>query len=96
MTQDNPSLKNRLGDAPIEAEYRQNMNDVAQALDRIFNGDARGSDRKIGFILMVFQFGDLGGPERRCNYISNGADREAVVALLKEQIAYLEGRFHGD
>jgi hypothetical protein len=46
----------RLGDAPIEAKYREQMNAVAKALDQTFNGDARGKNRKVGFVLLVFPF----------------------------------------
>jgi hypothetical protein len=79
----------RLGDAPIQAEYREMMNAVAGALEQAFNGDARGADRKVGFVLLVFEFGDKEG---RCNYISNGADRRDIVTLFKEQIKRFEGQ----
>jgi hypothetical protein len=79
----------RLGDAPIDPEYRELMNRVARALDDMFNGDARGADRKAGFVLLVFPFGEKEG---RCNYISNGADRRDIVTLFKEQIKRFEGQ----
>lgn len=78
-----------LGDAPIEPKYREMMNGVARALDETFNGDARGKDRKVGFVLLLFEFGEQEG---RCNYISNGANRKDVVTLLKEQIKRFEGQ----
>jgi hypothetical protein len=80
--------KHGLGDAPIEDKYRRKMNALARTLDEWFNGNARGKDRKVGFCLMVYEFGD--GPGR-ANYISN-ADRSDVVTLLKEQLARFEGR----
>lgn len=83
-------MTERLGDAPIQERYRQMMNAVAQALDQSFNGDKRGNDRETGFVLMVFPFGDVHGA--RCNYISNGADRKDVVALMKKMIARFEGQ----
>jgi hypothetical protein len=79
----------RLGDAPIEPEYLRKMNTIASALDELFNGDAKGDARKVGFCLMVYPFGDVEG---RCNYISNGADRRDVVTLMKEMIARFEGQ----
>lgn len=79
----------RLGDAPIQEEYRQLMNDLAKALDRAFNGNLKGRDRKTGFVLLVFPFNNHDG---RCNYISNGADRKDIVTLMKEQIARFEGQ----
>jgi hypothetical protein len=78
-----------LGDAPIEGEYRDKMVAVAQALDELFNGAAKGPARKTGFVLLVFPFGD---GEGRCNYISNGADRRDIVTMMKEQIKRFEGQ----
>jgi hypothetical protein len=78
-----------LGDGPIEGQYRATMNAIARALDETFNGDARGKDRQTGFVLLVFPFNDHGG---RANYISNGADRKDIIALMKEQIARFEGQ----
>ena len=82
-------MSERLGDAPIEEEYRDKMTAVAQALDELFNGDAKGSARKTGFVLLVFPFGE---GEGRCNYISNGADRRDIVTMMKEQIKRFEGQ----
>lgn len=76
-----------LGDAPIEPEYREKMNELARVLDKVFNGEAKGNDRTTGFVLMVFPFGEGG----RANYISN-ANRADVVATLKEQIKRFEGQ----
>ena len=81
--------KHTLGDAPIEPSVHDDMNTLARILDANFNGDATGKDRKIGFVLLVFPFGPVDG---RCNYISNGASREDVVVLMKEQIARFEGQ----
>ena len=72
----------QLGDGPIEPEYVEKMNILARALDLDFNGGARGRDRKTGFILLVFPYGESEG---RCNYISNGADRRDIIKLLREQ-----------
>lgn len=79
----------RLGDGPIQDSYRTQMNVVAATLDGYFNGDARGTDRETGFVLLVFPFGSTDG---RCNFISNGADRKDIVALFKEMIARFEGQ----
>jgi hypothetical protein len=65
------------------------MNTIARGLDRALNGDARGKDRKVGFVLLVFPYE---GHEGRCNYISNGADRRDIVTLMKEQIKRFEGQ----
>ncbi len=81
--------RTRLGDAPIEPKYLETMNAVARGLDDVFNGPAKGADRKVGFVLLVFPFGATDG---RCNYISNGADRRDIVVMMKEQIARFEGQ----
>jgi hypothetical protein len=79
----------RLGDAPIEQQYVDTINAVARAIDETFNGELKGDARKTGFVLMVFPFGDKSG---RCNYLSNGANRDDVVVLMKEMIARFEGQ----
>jgi hypothetical protein len=78
-----------LGDGPIEDAYRQRMNELAAALDEVFNGELRGANRRTGFVLLVFPFGDDTG---RCNYISNGAARADIVTMMKEQIKRFEGQ----
>ena len=78
-----------LGDAPIEREFFEAMNAVAQVLDDVFNGQLKGKKRTTGFVLLVFPFE---GHEGRCNYISNGSDRRDIVTLFKEQIKRFEGQ----
>lgn len=82
-------MTHQLGDAPIQAEYRAQMEAVVRGLDEVFNGDLRGDDRQTGFVLLVFPFGSTDG---RCNFISNGAAREDIVCLFKEMIARFEGQ----
>ena len=77
-------------DEQIQEEYREQMNALGRQLDRYFNGDARGNDRKNGFVLLVFPFGET--EDGRCNYISNGADRKEIATLMKEIIARFEGQ----
>lgn len=79
----------RLGDEDIEQRFFDQMNKLAPHLDRYFNGDKRGDEREVGFVLLVTTFGDQPG---RCNFISNGLDRKDVVALFKEMIERFEGR----
>jgi len=79
----------RLGDAPVEAEYHAKMTAIMQALDEFVNEGAKGGARKTGFVVMMFPFGDTSG---RCNYMSNGADRRDVVTLMKEMISRFEGQ----
>jgi hypothetical protein len=79
----------RLGDAPIEPKYTKQMEGIAQALDEVFNRDKRGKDRDVGFVLLVYEYGEKEG---RCNFISNGADRKDIVVLFKEMIKRFEGQ----
>lgn len=82
----------RIGDGPIPEEYRATMNAIATTLDEFLNGkDARTPNAKIGFVLMVFPFGENKGLTGRTSYISNGR-REDIVVLLKEQLARFEGQ----
>ena len=74
---------------PIDAAYREQMNRVAASLDTVFNGDKRGKDRSIGFVLLMFPFDTVEGA--RTNYISN-ADRKDIVVALKEIVARFEGQ----
>ena len=76
-----------LGDAPIEPEYNDMMNALAQGIDEILNGPKKeGVAKENGFVLMMFKMGEEG----RCNYISN-ARREDITVLLREQLARFEG-----
>lgn len=70
-----------LGDEPLEDRHRTEMEAVARALDEVFNGEVRGSERKVGFVLLVFPFGDNEG---RANFISNGAGRADISRMFKE------------
>ena len=79
-----------LGHAPIEERFRREMIAVATTIDEVFNGTKRREEREVGFVLLLFPFGD--DPKGRCNFVSNGADRKDIVALFKEMIARFEGQ----
>jgi len=75
---------------PIEEKYREKMNALAALLDELLNGGGcKPEERKIGFFLTLFEFGDANGG--RFNYISN-ADKLDVRAMLKDVVARIEGR----
>jgi hypothetical protein len=80
----------RLGDAPVEAAYHDQMVAIIETVDEFMNGGAKHPDKKTGVVLMVFPFGNE--PGRRCNYMSNGVDRRDIVTLMKEMIARFEGQ----
>ena len=73
---------------PIQPDLQLLMNQLAHGLDCILNPNPK--DRKNGFALLVFPF--EANPKNRANYISN-AQREQMLAALKEFIARSEGRY---
>lgn len=73
---------------PIQQQYRALMNATAEGLDKIFNGDQH--PKKVGFVLLSFEFGKTEGG--RVNYISN-ADRADMIAAMNEWLARAEGRY---
>lgn len=73
---------------PIQTEYRKRMNDLARVIDTSLNGKP-GKPRRLGFILLVAEFGQI--TDGRVNYISNG-DRADMIAMLREYLARAEGR----
>lgn len=74
---------------PITEETREGMNALAKIINIGLNGESL--DKKWGFALLVFPFGEV--PEGRMNYISNGK-REDMVVALKEFVARNEGLYH--
>ena len=65
------------------------MREIAAGLDKILNGEAKGSDKANGFVLLTFPFD---GPEgARVNYISN-AERADMLVALKEIVSRFEGQ----
>ena len=45
-------MTDQLGDAPIQDRYREQMTAIVAALDEVFNGTARGADRRDVVALM--------------------------------------------
>ncbi|SIT74567.1 hypothetical protein [Pontibaca methylaminivorans] len=77
---------------PIQKKYRDGMNRLARQVDEALNGQRKaGRERKIGFVLLVAEFGKI--EDGRVNYISNG-EREDMIAMLREYLARVEGRYH--
>jgi len=75
---------------PIQSEHFASMNVLANFLDETFNGDKKGHDREISFVLLISRFGQI--DNGRVNYISNG-EREDIICMLKEITARFEGRY---
>ena len=77
---------------PIQPQFMETMNALAQGIDEILNGKAPPApqqwNKNNGFVLLTFAFGDNG----RVNYISNG-DRPDMLAMLREYLARAEGRY---
>jgi len=64
------------------------MGALASGLDEALNGDAKGADRKTGFVLLVFPMGEIG--PNTVNYVSSG-ERKDVRAAMKELLARWDG-----
>lgn len=77
-------------DQPIQEKYRETMRALAQALDDVLNPGLKGEDRKVGFMLLMFDFGETPTSDR-INYISN-SERADAINSMKEFIARAEGR----
>lgn len=73
---------------PIEQNFRIFMQEVAIVLDELLNG--KGGDKKLGFCLHIFKFGEI--EDGMVNYISN-ANRADMIAATKEGLARVEGRY---
>lgn len=73
---------------PIQKEYHATMNRLARKIDRWLNGNAKPLQRRLGFVLLVAEFGKIEGG--RVSYISNG-EREDMISMLKEYLGRLEG-----
>jgi hypothetical protein len=74
----------------VEEKHRQMLKELAHFLDETLNGP-KGSKRKTGFVLFMFDFDQEGdeGPFGRMNYMSN-AKREDILKCLKDFIPHLE------
>jgi len=72
---------------PIPANIRELMNDIGNIIGRVIQKQVNKGEEKYGFALFMFDF-----KPGRISYISN-ANREDMLAALKEFIAKHEGRF---
>ena len=79
-------------DEPISAEYVAKMHGIMGVIDEVFNETAKGAERKIGVILLVFPMNDENATGQCVNYMSNGPDRDDVRAMFKEILARWEGQ----
>lgn len=76
-----------MADAPVQQQYREMLNGLAEGIDDVLNGEVR--PKKIGFALFMFEFGHI--EANRVNYISN-AGREDMLVAVREWLARAEGR----
>jgi hypothetical protein len=80
----------KLGDAPVEQRYYAQMTAIMRTMDEFINGGLKGDDRHTGIVVLMFPFGEA--DSGRTNFMSNGANRQDVVTLMKEMIARFEGQ----
>lgn len=76
-----------MADAPIQSQYREMLNGLAEGIDGVLNNGVK--PQKIGFALFMFEFGNI--EANRVNYISN-ASREDMLVAVREWLARAEGR----
>jgi len=67
---------------PVEEDLIETMRALGQALDSTFNGDKKTPEKRIGFCLLTFKFGDVSN-KSRMNYISN-SNRDDMIKALEE------------
>lgn len=75
---------------PVQEQYKEVMNGLANGIDDILNGGKKGHDRTVCFVLLLSEFGDIKGG--RVNYISNG-ERDDCISMMKEILARFEGSY---
>jgi len=66
----------------------QKMRDIANAIDVVLNGELKGKNRKIGFVLLVHDFHKPG----LSNYISNGERKSMIISLEEAALRLRQGR----
>ena len=79
----------------IEMSIPEAMQSLALALDRILNGSEVLTDtskRKNGFVLMLYPYHATDG---NCDFVTNGASKEAIIGMFKKQIVKFEQK-NGD
>lgn len=76
-------------DDVIEPKHREHMTAVAQVIDELFNGKLKHPNKNVGFVLLLFPYGDA--DKGKANYISNGASRQDIATLFRELAARFEG-----
>ena len=60
----------------------------ARVVDELLNPGLSGKDRTLGFTILVYPFGTAG----ESHYVSNGADKQEMAALLREAAQRLDER----
>ena len=65
---------------PIEDEFKEKMHALAMAIDEICNGNKKGESSEVGFVLLMFKFGEPDNSSRM-NYISNGQRKDMIIAM---------------
>lgn len=82
-------LDQAVDDAVKIAEAQmQAFQSIARGLDEALNGELRGNERQVGFIVMMYPFHE---PEMEATVITNG-QLEDVLEIVDRQRAYINTR----
>jgi len=81
-------MTHTLGDGPVEDRYRAQMHAIMDAINEFVNPE----ERKTAIVIMMFPFVEFEKGDSRCNFMSNGVNREDLTVLMKEMIARFEGQ----
>jgi hypothetical protein len=71
---------------PATEKTREHINALAAGIDSILNGDSKGRERKVAFVLLLTNFDD---PDCLTNYVSN-AERGSIIRMMKGVIERFE------
>ena len=75
----------------MASRTEQIMQGLAEGIDDVLNGTlAPGEKPRIGFVLLVAEFGKMQGGQ--VNWISNG-ERDSMLTMVREYLARAEGRY---
>lgn len=77
-----------MSEPALTQEQRDLLKILLDEMDKLLNGGVPGPEKKLGFVVLVFKFGDLATSP--CEYVSN-TSKDSVLAVMKVLVTRLEG-----